>query len=60
MSFCIDLVVEHGGGTSEVVTGSLSHGSQPLVNTPPTMLWAPVSSVTGVPIDLGADGRQTL
>lgn len=42
-----------------VVTGSLSHGSQPLVNTPRMMLWSPVSTVTGVPIDLGAQ-RQML
>lgn len=43
-----------------VVTGSLSHGSQPLVNTPLTMLWCPLSAVTGVAIDLGVDKRQML
>lgn len=43
-----------------VVTGSLSHGSQPLVNNPPTTLWSSVSAVTGAPIDLGEGERQML
>lgn len=69
MSLHIDLVVGRvcvcvfGGGPSVlvgVVTGSLSHGSQPLVNTPPTTLWSPLSAVTGGPIDLGADERPML
>lgn len=43
-----------------VVTGSLSHRLQPLVNTPLTTLWCPLSAVTGVPIDLGVGERQML
>lgn len=56
---CVYMCV--GGGPSVlvgVVTGSLSYGSQPLVNTPPTTLWSPLSAVTGGPIDLGADEGQ--
>lgn len=41
-----------------VLTGNLSHGSRPLVNTPPTTPWAPLSAVTGAPIDSGADGGK--
>lgn len=59
MVCCIEWLM---GGTPAMVTGSLSHGSQPLVNTTPPSLSAGLCCgafcrVTQVPIALGCWGQ---